>query len=182
MFLLGRASTISKVIMRIFGALVIFLAFSFFTAACYAAYQAPKWSGKSRTDHDEHALCRCRCPDDTCTKPSSKAKAACVFQAAPLGGWDASYPHASRKSDFQQPVESIGEVFLSKHLAPSRPNIQTAVERAPGLRSYASGLRPRRHGGTTWTRRVPTNHGLEQSNASECRRLLAKDTGENAVK
>eukprot|EP00913_Durusdinium_trenchii_P024135 g22662.t1 len=35
-------------IMRGFGALVIFLAFSFFIAACYAAYQAPRWSGKPR--------------------------------------------------------------------------------------------------------------------------------------
>ncbi|CAK8993527.1 unnamed protein product [Durusdinium trenchii] len=40
--------TSTRVIMRIFGALVIFLAFSFFTAACYAAYQAPKWSGQPR--------------------------------------------------------------------------------------------------------------------------------------
>ncbi|CAK9000598.1 Uncharacterized protein SCF082_LOCUS6566, partial [Durusdinium trenchii] len=36
------------VIMKVFGALVILLAGSFFTAACYAAYQAPKWSGKAR--------------------------------------------------------------------------------------------------------------------------------------
>ena len=38
----------SQVIMKVFGALVILLAGSFFTAACYAAYQAPKWSGKAR--------------------------------------------------------------------------------------------------------------------------------------
>ncbi|CAK8995298.1 unnamed protein product [Durusdinium trenchii] len=35
-------------IMRVFGVLVMFLAFSFFIAACYAAYQAPRWSGKPR--------------------------------------------------------------------------------------------------------------------------------------
>eukprot|EP00913_Durusdinium_trenchii_P035645 g33356.t1 len=34
--------------MRVFGVLVMFLAFSFFIAACYAAYQAPRWSGKPR--------------------------------------------------------------------------------------------------------------------------------------
>ena len=38
----------TKVIMRVFGVLVLVLAFTFFTAACYAAYQAPKWSGKPR--------------------------------------------------------------------------------------------------------------------------------------
>ena len=36
--------------MRVFGALVILLAFTFFSAACYAAYQAPKWSGKPRRE------------------------------------------------------------------------------------------------------------------------------------
>ncbi|CAK8991648.1 unnamed protein product, partial [Durusdinium trenchii] len=40
--------TDEHVIMKVFGALVILLAGSFFTAACYAAYQAPKWSGKAR--------------------------------------------------------------------------------------------------------------------------------------
>ena len=39
-----------QVIMRVFGALVILLAFTFFSAACYAAYQAPKWSGKPRRE------------------------------------------------------------------------------------------------------------------------------------
>ncbi|CAK9094833.1 unnamed protein product [Durusdinium trenchii] len=40
--------TDDHVIMRVFGALVILLAFTFFSAACYAAYQAPRWSGKPR--------------------------------------------------------------------------------------------------------------------------------------
>ncbi|CAK9066964.1 Ephrin_rec_like domain-containing protein [Durusdinium trenchii] len=40
--------TEEHIIMRIFGGLVLFLAFSFFAAACYAAYQAPRWSGKPR--------------------------------------------------------------------------------------------------------------------------------------
>ncbi|CAK9093024.1 unnamed protein product [Durusdinium trenchii] len=40
--------TDEHVIMRVFGVFVLILAFTFFTAACYAAYQAPKWSGKPR--------------------------------------------------------------------------------------------------------------------------------------
>ncbi|CAK9086783.1 Calcium-dependent protein kinase 16 [Durusdinium trenchii] len=35
--------TDEHVIMRVFGVFVLILAFTFFTAACYAAYQAPKW-------------------------------------------------------------------------------------------------------------------------------------------
>ena len=49
------------VIMQAFGACVIILSFSFFAFACYAAYQAPKWSGKPRplrsetsTHHGKH--------------------------------------------------------------------------------------------------------------------------------
>ena len=34
--------------MRILGAMVILLAGAFFSAACYGAYQAPKWSSKPR--------------------------------------------------------------------------------------------------------------------------------------
>ena len=48
--------------MRVFGALVILLAFTFFSAACYAAYQAPKWSGKPRREQrnygDRGVVCR----------------------------------------------------------------------------------------------------------------------------
>ena len=42
--------------MQIFGAFVVLLSVSFFAFACYAAYQAPKWSGKPRQVSHVHPL------------------------------------------------------------------------------------------------------------------------------
>ena len=41
-----------KVWMQVFRALVILLAVLFFVFACWAAYQAPKWSGKPRRERN----------------------------------------------------------------------------------------------------------------------------------